>query len=85
MVRVAGADAGTIVLGSMSGGVLEPSRLIKLTWGAIMAATPFAAILLWMCWSLLKAMSEDVAAGGDHAQVDRSHGPGLPAQDGRPV
>ena len=42
---VAGADAGTIVLGSMSaGGVLNPNRLIKLTWGAIMGA--LAAILL---------------------------------------
>jgi glycine betaine transporter len=42
---VAGADAGTIVLGSMSaGGVMNPSRLIKLTWGAIMGA--LAAILL---------------------------------------
>jgi len=42
---VAGADAGTIMLGSMSaGGALDPSRLIKLTWGAIMAGV--AAILL---------------------------------------
>ena len=42
---VAGADAGTIVLGSMSaGGTVDPRRLIKLTWGAIMAAV--AAILL---------------------------------------
>jgi glycine betaine transporter len=42
---VAGADAGTIVLGSMSaGGVLNPKRAIKLTWGAIMGA--LAAILL---------------------------------------
>ncbi|MGH3148278.1 MAG: BCCT family transporter, partial [Rubrobacter sp.] len=42
---VAGADAGTIVLGSMSaGGVLNPKRRIKLTWGAIMGA--LAAILL---------------------------------------
>ena len=42
---VAGADAGTIVLGSMSaGGALNPSRAIKLTWGAIMAG--MAAILL---------------------------------------
>jgi glycine betaine transporter len=42
---VAGADAGTIVLGSMSaGGVLDPSRVIKLTWGAIMGG--LAAILL---------------------------------------
>jgi glycine betaine transporter len=36
---VAGADAGTIVLGSMSaGGVLNPKTAIKLTWGLIMAA-----------------------------------------------
>jgi glycine betaine transporter len=42
---VAGADAGTIVLGSMSaGGVMNPNRLIKLFWGAIMGA--LAAILL---------------------------------------
>lgn len=41
---VAGADAGTIVLGSMSSGVVEPSRVTKLTWGTIMGA--LAAILL---------------------------------------
>ena len=42
---VAGADAGTIVLGSMSaGGVLNPKTRIKLTWGVIMAL--LAAILL---------------------------------------
>jgi glycine betaine transporter len=42
---VAGADAGTIVLGSMSsGGVLNPKRTVKLTWGVTMAA--LAAILL---------------------------------------
>jgi glycine betaine transporter len=42
---VAGADAGTVVLGSMSaGGVLNPKTAIKLTWGVIMAA--IAAVLL---------------------------------------
>ena len=42
---VAGADAGTIVLGSMSaGGTPNPKTRIKLTWGAIMALV--AAILL---------------------------------------
>jgi glycine betaine transporter len=41
---VAGADAGTVVLGSMSGGVLDPRTSVKLTWGVIMAA--LAAILL---------------------------------------
>ncbi|MDP9425101.1 MAG: BCCT family transporter [Actinomycetota bacterium] len=42
---VAGADAGTIVLGSMSaGGTLNPKRRIKLIWGVIMGA--IAAILL---------------------------------------
>jgi glycine betaine transporter len=42
---VAGADAGTIVLGSMSaGGVMDPNTLIKLSWGAIIGA--LAAILL---------------------------------------
>jgi len=42
---VAGADAGTVVLGSMStGGVLNPKRVTKLTWGVIMGA--LAAILL---------------------------------------
>jgi glycine betaine transporter len=42
---VAGADAGTVVLGSMStGGPQEPKRWIKLSWGAAMAA--IASILL---------------------------------------
>ena len=42
---VAGADAGTIVLGSMStGGDLNPRTRVKLIWGVIMAA--FAAIML---------------------------------------
>lgn len=97
---VAGADAGTIVLGSMSGGVLEPSRLIKLTWGAIMAAlaaillvaggldalqngailaaTPFALIMLVMCWSLHKAISEDFAAGLVQAAEPRRSRPAAP-------
>jgi glycine betaine transporter len=42
---VAGADAGTVVLGSLStGGPQEPKRWIKLAWGAAMAA--IASILL---------------------------------------
>ncbi len=43
---VAGADAGTVVLGSMSvvGGSQDPTRFVKLLWGAVMAA--LAAILL---------------------------------------
>jgi glycine betaine transporter len=42
---VAGADAGTVVLGSMSaGGVLNPKTAIKLTWGVVMAL--IAAVLL---------------------------------------
>ena len=42
---VAGADAGTVVLGSISaGGVLNPKVAIKLTWGVIMAL--IAAVLL---------------------------------------
>jgi len=42
---VAGADAGTVVLGSMSSkGEDDPRRFVKLTWGAIMAA--IAAVLL---------------------------------------
>src|SRR5215203_5966619 len=42
---VAGADAGCVVLGSMSaGGVLNPKVAIKLTWGIIMAV--IAAVLL---------------------------------------
>ena len=42
---VAGADAGTVVLGSMStGGPREPKRWIKLAWGVAMAA--IAGILL---------------------------------------
>jgi glycine betaine transporter len=41
---VAGADAGCVVLGSMSSGVVEPRTTIKLTWGIVMAA--IAAVLL---------------------------------------
>ena len=42
---VAGADAGTVVLGSLStGGPQEPRRWIKLAWGVAMAA--IAGILL---------------------------------------
>ena len=42
---VAGADAGTVVLGSMStGGPQEPKRWIKLSWGVAMAA--IAGVLL---------------------------------------
>ncbi|CAN5728932.1 BCCT family transporter [soil metagenome] len=41
---VAGADAGCVVLGSMSSGVMEPRTTIKLTWGIVMAA--IAAVLL---------------------------------------
>ena len=94
---VAGADAGTIVLGSMSAGVLDPNRTNKLTWGlvmgalaaillvaggldalqngAILAATPFAVIMLVMCWSLTRAISEDhaksTAEGGDLRDLSR--------------
>jgi len=43
---VAGADAGTVVLGSMSaGGVLNPKTSIKLTWGVIMAGLAVALLL----------------------------------------
>ncbi len=79
---VAGADAATIVLGRMSaGGALNPGRVLRLVWGAIMAAIaavllltgglealerasilaglPFALIMIAMCWSLYKGLSED--------------------------
>ncbi|MBA3309536.1 MAG: BCCT family transporter [Nocardioidaceae bacterium] len=99
---VAGADAGTIVLGSMSSGVLEPNRAIKLTWGvimgalaaillvaggltalqngAILAATPFAVIMVFMSWSLYRALSED------YDEIQRSTTQGLPVvTGGRPA
>ncbi len=78
---VAGADAGTVVLGSMSGGVLDPRISAKLTWGvimaalaatllavggldalqngAILAATPFAVLMLVICWALYRALADD--------------------------
>ncbi|MDD7964640.1 BCCT family transporter [Actinomycetospora lemnae] len=43
---VAGADAGTVVLGSMSGGGLDPARRSKLTWGVIMAALAAALLVI---------------------------------------
>ena len=44
---VAGADAGTVVLGSMSvvGGQEEPTRFVKLVWGAVMAALAASLLL----------------------------------------
>lgn len=79
---VAGADAGTVVLGSMSSdGEVDAGRRTKLTWGVIMAviaatllaaggldalqdgaivaATPFAIVMVLICWSLLKALLAD--------------------------
>jgi len=42
---VAGADAGTIVLGRFTtGGMLNPSKVVQVIWGVVMGA--FAAILL---------------------------------------
>jgi glycine betaine transporter len=42
---VAGADAGTIVMGSMSvGGDLDPNRFVRLVWGAVIGL--LAAVLL---------------------------------------
>ncbi len=44
---VAGADAGTVVLGSMSvvGGQEEPTRFVKLVWGGVMAALAASLLL----------------------------------------
>ncbi|MFB1100568.1 BCCT family transporter [Terribacillus sp. JSM ZJ617] len=79
---ITSADSATFVLGMQtSGGSLNPSNKIKLTWGIIQAAIasvllatgglnalqtasivsafPFAFILLFMVWSLWKAMNED--------------------------
>ncbi len=99
---VAGADAGTVVLGSMStGGALDPKRATKLTWGvimgaiaaillaagglgalqngAILAATPFLLLMIVMCWSLIKAMSEDADSAPElMADPNAPAGRGLP-------
>ena len=95
---VAGADAGTVVLGSMStGGVLNPRRATKLTWGVIMgaiaaillaaggldalqngaivAATPFAVLMLVMCYSLMKALAADAAQAPELNPVPPLPGP----------
>lgn len=79
---VAGADAGTIVLGEMSvGGIEEPNRFVRLVWGvvigalaavllltggieslqqaAILVGLPFAIVMLFMCYSLYKALHAD--------------------------
>ncbi|MDQ3886587.1 MAG: BCCT family transporter [Actinomycetota bacterium] len=80
---VAGADAGTVVLGSMSGADLNPPRVSRLTWGlimaalaailliaggldalqngAILAATPFALIMVAICWALYRTLARDAA------------------------
>ena len=80
---IAGADAGTVVLGSMSGAGLNPPRTSRLTWGvimaalaailliaggldalqngAILAATPFAVLMVAICWSLYRSLVRDQA------------------------
>ena len=64
---VAGADAGTIVLGSMStGGTREPRRWIKLSWGAAMAA--IAGILL-VAGGLSALQSASVLTGAPFALI----------------
>ena len=66
---VAGADAGTVVLGSMSaGGVLNPKTSIKLTWGVIMAALAVALLL--------------AGGGGADALSGPAAQPGRPAAPG---
>jgi len=104
---VAGADAGTVVLGSMStGGVLNPRRATKLTWGvvmgaiaaillvsggldalqngAIVAATPFAVLMLVMCWCLLKVLAED-ADQAPELNPDATAPAARVAREGRPA
>lgn len=94
---VAGADAGTVVLGSMSAqGVLDPQPFIKLIWGAVMAAlaaillvtgglnalqsgaivaaTPFGFLMLALCWSLHKTLSDD------YRMEERKRDGGSPSQ-----
>lgn len=83
---VAGADAGTVVLSSMSGAGLNPPRdqpahlglimaalaaslliaggLDALQNGAILAATPFAVLMVAICWSLYRSLVQDYAARG---------------------
>ncbi|MCA1672470.1 MAG: BCCT family transporter, partial [Actinobacteria bacterium] len=80
---VAGADAGTVVLASMSGADLNPPRSSRLIWGlimaalaailliaggldalqngAILAATPFAVLMVMICWSLYRSLVQDQA------------------------
>src|SRR5918998_1692754 len=99
---VAGADAATIVLGRMSaGGVLNPGRVIRLVWGAIMAAIaaglvlsggiealerasilvglPFALIMIAMCWSLYKGLSQD--AREEEQQEEQEESEDRPAEE----
>lgn len=79
---ITSADSASFVLASMStGGALNPSTFVKLTWGAviasfagvllvaggldalqkvaIIAAVPFSVIMIAMCFSLYKALSEE--------------------------
>lgn len=79
---VTSADSATFVLGMLSsGGKINPSSRVKLTWGflqssiaavllisggleglqtaSIVAALPFAFIMVIMCFSILKALEEE--------------------------
>lgn len=112
---VAGADAGTVVLGNMSaGGDEDPARYVRLIWGvvmaalaavllvagglgalqngAILAATPFALIMLALCYCLYKTISEDYSeaqrGGGGDGDGERSEPRGRgepPSEAGRPA
>jgi glycine betaine transporter len=105
---VAGADAATIVLGRMSaGGVLNPGRVLRLVWGAAMAAIaavlllsggieglerasilaglPFALIMVAMCWSLYKGLSQDAREKEQQEEERESEDRTAEEQAGQPA
>ncbi|MEJ7744838.1 MAG: BCCT family transporter [Nocardioidaceae bacterium] len=57
-------------MGALAAILLVVGGLDALQNGAILAATPFAFIMLFMCWSLYRALSEDYAEKEKEAHLD---------------
>jgi glycine betaine transporter len=92
---VTSADSATFVLGMFSsGGSLNPSNTIKLTWGTILSVTsivlllsgslstlqtasiaaafPFAIIMVFMCYSLMKGLGSELKTSSTRIETKSS-------------
>ena len=66
-------------MGAIAAILLAAGGLGALQNGAILAATPFLLLMIVMCWSLIKAMSEDADSAPElMADPNAPAGRGLP-------